>query len=769
MSFCNCFGRRRRNHTDADTDPLLPRYDDETSRQRLLHQKLHSYQQLRALSQGYMPSTEQAIANLRTLLASDLLRPDPDRDAALSPSGRRVVRYTRIWLQQFSELVREKNESDQLQDLIWCLSRSRVSVDVEDLAARAKDAKGKADVTAAWKSLKTVGELALTNDDFRTFLADLNVVGREVVSDSAAKMSSVATDVSKQVEPDRQEQDAVATVGEDGKLGPPSEGQLRGDLANVGTVVAEGSAEVAREAVESAEDKLTGDEGKVMLNRLKKTVLQLRQSTDYSQSVSTLSRLVQRYALVYSRAASEVIDVAAEDTNENEELDRAMRNGWELLKGFGDRKQWEKLEEDFHRVMTHQEHDAEFENLLVDVGNSLQQMLMDPAFFDDAQGHFDRLQAKHSQLGKRGGLRDDVDQLLVQTRVTLQAILHDTRVHGLLQTTQHILLVLFPPNRAANPDLIQDTVNTFIPILIAAVQHLPIPRLELSTPSLDLLLENLILEPGDTINRSSFLPYAFKLTTHSDLTIRKTPLLRTTTSTATQFTVTLRGLSLRATDIGYWLRTRPSTRLLPTFTTQGLASLALDESGLDMELTFSLHRNNPTLILELHSARAHLHKLTYTLSHSRWSTLLDNRLLKPLLFQPLIRSILQTQITSTLTTSLESLNTHLLFLRERLRATRIASPESLHTFLRAIIARFQPDPPDPDTYIRVGVAPPTARPSDADDPDAAADRFRNVFAPGSIVKVWRDEGAQATERIESAGHSWQGWRNAVFDVQAGGQ
>ena len=92
-----------------------------------------------------MPSTEQLIINLRTLLASDLLNPqDPD----LSDSGRLLSKFTKRWLSQFIEALRHKNDSDEIQDFIWFLSKSRVSFDTEDVRKTASNVKAKADATA---------------------------------------------------------------------------------------------------------------------------------------------------------------------------------------------------------------------------------------------------------------------------------------------------------------------------------------------------------------------------------------------------------------------------------------------------------------------------------------------------------------------------------------------------------------------------------------------------------------------------------------------
>lgn len=129
----------------SETEPLLPRYEDDTARQRQLHQKLHSYQMLRALSEGYLPSTEQTIANLRTLLASDLLS---IRNQEIGSVGRQLARDARLWITSLIEFLHNKNASDQLQHFLWRLARARVSVDQSRVSQHAAHVKARADTRA---------------------------------------------------------------------------------------------------------------------------------------------------------------------------------------------------------------------------------------------------------------------------------------------------------------------------------------------------------------------------------------------------------------------------------------------------------------------------------------------------------------------------------------------------------------------------------------------------------------------------------------------
>lgn len=734
--FSSCFGLGKAND-DAEQQPLLPRYEQDTHLQRELARKLHSYQMYRALSKGYMPSNEQLIITLRTLLASDVLHPDnPD----LSSSGRRLVRLTKQWLQQFIALLHNKNSKDQLQDLIWFLAKSRISVDTGDLSARARNVKAKADTAAAYQSLRTVGSLLLTNPEFRTFLGDLTTVGREMFRDSAFALRDAADQAGKQIEPSTEAQENV--VHQNGDAKPPSTEDLQNEAQDITKVVADGGGDVANAVVKSAKDKTSGDEGQALVKRLQATVLNLRKRKDYSDSVSTLALLLKRYVLVYSRAAEELVDAAQSDVNENQETDRALTNLWEFVKSFGDRKEWEKCEELLKKVVSHKDQDVEFENLIQQIGDSLQKLLTDPDFISNAEDKFKELREKSKSVGSESSLSHDVDELLQQLSITIRSVLDDTDVHDLVTTTFRIMGVLSPEHSVTNPDLVQDSLNVFLPLLLAAIQYLPIPRLEISTPAIDLLLENLIIEPGTTVNQTSFLPYRLKIETYNDLEIRKAR-FRMSTNSKHLMLIKIDGLSARADEVGFWLRAHSGLFRLAD---EGIANFALDERGIDVHIEVEICRERLEQILTLRGVRVRVHKLSYKLRKSKFSWL--GWLIQPIL-RPILKATMEAQLAGAITALLHAGNRELLYARERLRATRIASPDDLWTFLKAVAARLVPEE-DPDFQTRLGV----------DQPGAGV--FRGVYTPGSVVKLWHDEAEMAGDRVEEfeAG----GWRNDVFDT-----
>jgi len=583
----------------------------------------------------------------------------------------------------------------------------------------------------------------LTNSDFRLFLSDLNVVGREVFRDTAFALSEVAEEAGKKVEPTEAEQKALKEPGADSGPAPAPE-SLNGDVAEVAKVVGSGTAKVAKEAQHSLADKITGDEGDSLLYRLKKTVTNLRKKRDYSDSVSTLALLLQRYAMAYSRIAEDAMGATQKDVNTNPAMDRAVKNFWALISSFGDASEWKKLEDSFHKVLEHSRKDPEFEDLMTDMGNSLQKLLTDPSFFEHADEKFQELRKKSRGVGTDSSLREDVDKFFEQAQKTFYSVTKDEDVAKLIKTTTQIFYILSPKHHYTNNALIQDAINVFVPLLVQAIQYIPIPRLEVSTPEVDLLLENLIIEPGKTINNTSFLPFRFRVETYNDFEIWKAR-FRTASKVDSKLTIKIDGLSLRAEEIGFLMRAH---RGLLRFADEGIASFELDERGIDIHLDVEIAKDRLEQIISLTAVRVHIHKLSYTLRKSKFS--LFSWLLKPLL-RPIIRKVMERQLATGIADAIHAANRELLFARERLRATRISDPEDLKTFVKAVMARLTPEE-DPDLYTRVGVAPP------------GKGVFKGKYAPGSVVKLWEDEGKRAGERIEE----WDegGWRNEVFDLHA---
>jgi len=590
-----------------------------------------------------------------------------------------------------------------------------------------------------------VGSLLLTNSDFRIFLSDINTIGKQVFADTAHTISDVAEDAAKQIEPTPEEAQALKKPGEEN--GPITKEELKKETSEITDVIANGAKKTGKQAVHSLADNITGAQQETLLFRLKQAVTKLRKRNDYSDSVGTIGLLIERYAKVYSRAIDNTAGTIQEDVHTNEALDRAVKNAWLLLSSFGEKEDWDLLEKRFYKVKEHAEKDPDFESTMTEVAASIQKMLTDPDFFDHAGDKVAEIKEKSKNIGTDSPLKQDVDALLQQARKTFDSVLHDENVSALLQTSLKIWNILSPLNVGATQDLLQDSYTVFIPLLIQAIQYIPIPRLEIAVPEIDLLLENLILEPGRTINNTSFLPFRLKVETYNDLSIRKAR-FGTISSTKSLVTFKAQGMSICADDVGFWLRAHKGLLRLAD---EGIASFELDDRGIDIELDVEIGKERLEKILTLKKARVKIHHLSYTLRKSKFACLAW--VFKPLL-RPIIRKVLERQLATAIEEFFHAANRELLFARERLRATRISDPKDLTTFIKAIITRLTPED-DPDLYTNIGVT---------GGSNVRGNIFANVYAPGSVVKLWNEEAAQAAERIDENAEATRSWRNEIFDT-----
>ncbi|KAK7423587.1 hypothetical protein QQX98_001045 [Neonectria punicea] len=736
----SCFGLCRSRSRDSEREPLLPQYNDDTALQTRLHEKLHTYQMLRAFSKGFMPTNQQTVVHLRTLLSAEALNPRGDD---LSPSGRALIRTIKLWLTQLTKVLQHKNAEDQIQDFIWYLTKARLDVDLEDIGARAGRARVRADATATYRSLQTVGSLLLNNSDFRIFLSDLSTVGREVLRDTAFSLSDVSKQAGKAIEPDKKDQDALKHPNGNGESkSVPSNKDLTDELAKVSEAVVDGTAEVLNETGQSIAEHVSGDEGSTLVHRLKQTVLHLREHTDYSDSVSTLSLLIRRYLLAYSHAAAATIEAVEEDTNTNADADRALHNFWLFITSLGKREHWDDVEKSFASVMEVGQTDPNFDELVRQVGNLVQDMLMDPDFFEEAEERFQQLRKKSNDLVVKSSVRDDLDALLASLHSAFRSVLEDEDINKLVQTSKRIASLLSPVGKNTNSELISDSINIFVPMLIQAIQYIPIPRVEVATPAIDLLLENLILEPGRTVNHSSFFPYKLNISTRNDVEVRKARYGTASTMTSL-LNITVSGLSLAADDLGYWLRLHSG---LLRMVDEGLAGFYLDERGVDISLDIEIGRERLEQMVVLRGVNVHIHHLNYKLSKSKFAFLAW--IFKPFI-RPVVKKALEIKVATAIEEGIHTLNRELLYARERLRATRIANPSDLWTFIRAVVARLVPAP-DPDVEARIGV-------------QAGKGVFRGRYAPGSLVRLWEREGRDAEQQVFE--YQRAGWKNEIFDVK----
>ena len=740
------------NGNDPDTEPLLApeNPDADTPLQAAAHEKMRTYMILRALSKGYIPSTEQTIAQLRSILSIDALNPS---NTALTPSGRKLVRDARHFIQALIVLLKNKNSDDQLQEFLWCTSRARAGFDGAELVHGVQEGIGAASsAPTGLEAVRTVADLLMMNAEFRKLMGDVAVIGRQVLADAAGTGAGAAEKFAEVVRPSEGEMEEVASKVPVEAM--DREGETNGEnvVGETVEVLGEGVVDTANAALESAKEGLM-DEGRreALSERLKRAVLRLRGRADYTESVNIISVLLKRYAITYSRSVSGAVDTVTDSVETNSELDEAVKRFWMLITAFGDdHNAWMELSIHWHKLLDHFTTDDQFEKLVHELGDGVQDVLTDPSFTESEKmaEKLDTIRGLISQIGgDNTNIRDDVDAFLSAVEHCFASILCDKDITSLITTSHSLFANLWPTPYTLNPDLMSDLTHVLFPLLLATIQNIPIIRLTVATPEIDLLLENLIINPGDTINSSSFFPHKISLNSSNDFELSKARERYTSVANSTLTTI-LRGFTLRAENIGYYLRAHTG---IWRFWDTGLVSFAVDQNGLDIKTAFALSRTSIEEMITLTNVDVTVHNLSYTIIRSRFRWMMAP-------FGPVLRPILRRLIKRNLEQGIKdvahTINRELVYARERLRAARVAEPRSLWKFLRAVGAGWSGGEGwGEEVDVFVGARRRKEEPK----------VLQGKFAPGSLVRVWEEEGERVCEVVDVQGEG--AWRNAVFDLK----
>ena len=141
--------------------------------------------------------------------------------------------------------------------------------------------------------------------------------------------------------------------------------------------------------------------------------------------------------------------------------------------------------------------------------------------------------------------------------------------------------------------LFSDFVNVILPRLVRLLQQYPVPRTEFTSPQLDFLCDDFVLETA------TLFPTYIRIANNTEVVVQREADIEAQGSATTvdgSGKLYLRGIKFAVHDVSFWLR-RKVPRWLPFFRTEsGLAEVSLLKKGLEADVSYSL--NEPVVLGE---------------------------------------------------------------------------------------------------------------------------------------------------------------------------
>ncbi|KAF8263795.1 hypothetical protein EI94DRAFT_1772841 [Lactarius quietus] len=430
-----------------------------------------------------------------------------------------------------------------------------------------------------------------------------------------------------------------------------------------------------------AEDYFPEDRRDQFIYRGKKVILECQKHHDYQESIRWLLATIEDYASHGKHIARETGVTVADDNV----LHKATSQIRTLLERFANGKSMDVIIDAINTLIDDARTDEEFRRWFQSVGAYSRKVLLEPGYVlepmcnseghkvrDSGRGFYDEKYKAH------------FDHLFDAIGTWFSAMGEDPLNKSFgddWARFTHDLLFDSEGSLKFKPGLWMDIRKVIVPSIVDRVGHIPIPRVEYTDDSLDLVVENLTLQgrnlfPNlveiDASNSVKFSPY----NTISD-------------SGRHEFKLTLKQIQADMRDVAFYYRKKTG---IPKIADSGLADVLLGGGGLTVTVDIVSADKDKSSIFKVRSVRVKVHSLKFSIHGSKRDYLYKT--LRPLA-TVLIKRQIQKAVADAIKTGLEYVDGQLVSVRDRVDEARASSDSSRTDVLRAAFQRKKEDTEEP--------------------------------------------------------------------------
>lgn len=516
---------------------------------------------IQAFREGRYPDNQQIDQTLKFVQKNS-----PVNLNELSDDGRKLVQDFRAIIETARQMVLEKNSQEEIQNFLHATVKSDVKGNTGFKAPVGKE-EIKKDAETAGEAFRTVFNLFLRNGEFRKLVTDSGVMGRDIFADAAVKASDMARpDEERLAQVDQpapanefhddipnalkskspEEKEAAAKEKEAEKAAAkvraqqaanqvdpndPTNPQSRNAVANQAneqkevllSKVPEQHKERIREHRDKTQnyfkDKFPEERRDHYIYRLKKVLVECQQHRDWQDSMGYIMTAIENYKGhaqdMHSQVESNASSVRGEGNLQTAET--AFRR---LIERFANGRPTQPFMNAVDQIYTDVKNDPELKDWFKRLDSYVRRCLLEPGYVmkDDADAEARVLRKSGKKFfaadetvgNQQGKYKPHVDRIWDELTNITDGMAQDPlnkKFGEQWQTLFRDLIYDEQGNLAFKGELIGDIVQEILPSLLRHISFVPLPRIEYSDPTVDLVVENIAVAP---IN---LLPNLFEIET----------------------------------------------------------------------------------------------------------------------------------------------------------------------------------------------------------------------------------------------------------------
>jgi hypothetical protein len=231
--------------------------------------------------------------------------------------------------------------------------------------------------------------------------------------------------------------------------------------------------------------------------RLKKMVVEIQGHADYQQAIETLLRLAEEYG-----GHSKTIANDSQGTVKGVRSDNSLRNAETNLKTLLERFANGTSADDFfdalNQIYRDADNDKELRDWFSSVDTYIRRCLQEQGYIIQpaAQNDFNTIY-DHGKYLLREKYREHTDRVLDEIKFFGNQFDEDVQNRAFADSVQKLFQDLGQDENGKStfkPHLLKDVTEVILPRFLETIHYVPLPRLEYSDPTVDLIVENLIVE-----------------------------------------------------------------------------------------------------------------------------------------------------------------------------------------------------------------------------------------------------------------------------------
>ncbi|KAL2371937.1 hypothetical protein RJ035_002137 [Blastomyces gilchristii] len=647
-----------------------------------INRKLQLYGIYSAFKNGRVPSNKQIDIALNSLLASGALSSPPDN---LSSDGHVLIKDLRDVIENAKMLILVKNEGNLIQELIWDLEHigERTTLQTPEVTVD-RDA-AKQDRTRAAEGLQTLATLLITNGQFRKLLRDATILMRDMASDAAQKAagkirpseeemagidepadenvwhdkpdlssakfkSQVKSQVGQKKEKaSKSARDATGTADQAARPSGPeggveaTSGAITGAQA-VGEQVSENvpeetktrSRELTERTKEFLREKMPKERRDQTIWRLKRMIVEIQGHSDYQQAIETLLSLAETYS-GHGRGISQ--QGASSTKGLVEENKDVMKRLQLILERFANSSSMDNLLDyvkDFYHAA---DEDPRLRDWFKSVNSFIRKCLREQGYVleDSANEEWNSLYDE-GQFLLRDKYRENIDSIVDEIKFLGDQFDQDPlnkEFGNSLQKLFHDLGYDASGKIVFKEHLMKDVTSIILPSIFEKIRYVPLPRIEVSDPMADVVVENLVLESDN------LLPNVVELSSDNYWRWGRK---RIGSKHTNKVMVAATGIQTDWRDVSYYIKKKTG---FPSLTDTGVMDIMMGGEGFNFKVSGSTSDVADSLF-KPEKISVHVNNLQIKLKKSNHKILFT--LFKPLLYvamRPAVEKVLEKQIRDT--------------------------------------------------------------------------------------------------------------------------